>query len=58
MMTKSILKKVQWSVEEIKCLVVIWASMKFQKKLKGSTCKTTLYMNKQTSWKGPDIKEH
>ena len=36
-------KNVQWSAEETKCLVVIWASPEFQEKLETSTRKSKLY---------------
>ncbi|XP_030269989.1 zinc finger and SCAN domain-containing protein 20-like isoform X2 [Sparus aurata] len=36
-------KNVQWSAEETKCLVAIWASPEFQEKLQTSTRKSKLY---------------
>ena len=36
-------KNVQWSAEETKCLVAIWASPEFQEKLETSTRKSKLY---------------
>ena len=36
-------KNLQWSAEETKCLVVIWASPEFQEKLETSTRKSKLY---------------
>ena len=36
-------KNVQWSAEETKCLVAIWASPESQEKLETSTRKSKLY---------------
>lgn len=42
--SKSVEKKnLQWSTEETKCLVAIWASTEFQEKLESSTRKSKLY---------------